>query len=43
MLWYNNPEAVTALHNQTMRQLHEDRKQRTLMRLVASGSPYERH
>ena len=43
MLWYNNPEAVTTIHNETMRELHEDRQQRTLLRLAASGNPVERH
>ena len=43
MLWYNNPEAVTAVHNETMRERHEDIRRRTLMRLVATGNPVERH
>ncbi|HSF87085.1 MAG TPA: hypothetical protein VLG28_15695 [Acidimicrobiia bacterium] len=43
MLWYNNPEAITALHNETMRERHEDRHRRTLLRLVTAGNAVERH
>ena len=43
MLWYNNPEAVTMLHNETMRERHADTRRRRLMKLVANGNPVERH
>lgn len=43
MLWYNNPEAVTAIHDAMMRERHDDRRRRTMMRLVTGGNAIERH
>jgi hypothetical protein len=43
MLWYNNPEAVMVIHDGLMRERHEDRRRRRLMRLVAGGNATERH
>jgi hypothetical protein len=43
MLWYNNPEAVSAMHHHTMDERHEDLKRRNLLRLVGGGDPTERH
>jgi hypothetical protein len=43
MLWYNNPEAVAAMHEQTLRERYDDRMRRSLLRLVEGGDVAERH
>ena len=43
MLWYNNPEAVAAMHDYAIREHYDDRRRRRLLRLVAGGSVDERH
>jgi hypothetical protein len=43
MLWYNNPEAVIAMHRYTIDERYEDLKRRSLLRLVGGGDPTARH
>ncbi len=43
MLWYNNPEAVAAIHGQTIRERYDHRRRRALLRLVDGGDVTERH
>lgn len=43
MLWYNNPEAVAAMHRYTMDERSDRQRHRSLMRLVGGGDPTERH
>ena len=39
MLWYNNPDAVQAVHNQIVREHHQEAQQRRLLRVISSEAP----
>ncbi len=41
MLWYNNPDAVQSIHDQTMEERSDDRRRRRL-RLAGDGDPTAR-
>ncbi len=43
MLWYNNPEALAAIHGQTTRERYDRRRKRALLRLVDGGDASQRH
>ena len=39
MLWYNNPDAVAALHHQAMEERYAVRRRRTLLRVARETGP----
>ncbi len=43
MLWYNNPQAVSAMHRETMSHRREDVERRNMLRLASAGDVDERH
>ena len=38
MMWYNNPDAVQAVHDEIVRQNHDASQRRRLLRVVSSPS-----
>lgn len=43
MLWYNNPQAVSAMHREMMRHRRADVERRSMLRLAGAGDVDERH
>lgn len=39
MLWYNNPDAVAAVHRTAMEERYEARRRRSLLRLMRDTGP----
>ena len=43
MLWYNNPDAVAAVHRAAMEERYEARRRRSLLRVVGDTGPDARY